>query len=547
MSTSLRGADLIARVLQRAGLHDIYSLSGNHIMPLYDAMFGTPLRIFHTRHEAATVHMADAHARLSGQVGVALVTGGQGHTNAVAALTTAQCAEAPLVLLSGHAPVKELGRGAFQELAQADLARPVTKTSWMAIRAESLGHDLAKAVRIAASGRPGPVHLSLPSDLLEATLQDHEGLWPQPADFQRRAMPLTATDARSLLAAIGAARRPVVLAGPMLCTPAGRRQLAQLRQSLRVPVVGMESPRGINDPALGAFADVLKIADLVVLLAKPHDFTLRFAEPPFVGADARFIVVDPDPALIARVAREKAGRVAFAAEADADAAIATLVAANDKAGMATDAGWLRDAMDAVHYRPPQWTDTRGAPGKLHPLELCRVIEGALAGDPRAVFIADGGEIGQWAQAGIGIERRVINGVAGSIGAALPFALAARAVEPKAPIVAVMGDGTFGFHMAEMDTAVRHDLPFVAVVGNDARWGAEHQIQLRDYGAARTHSCSLLPTRYDQVATALGGHGELVTEGAALAPAVSRAIASGKPSVVNVMIEGLPAPIVRRAA
>ena len=115
----------------------------------------------------------------------------------------------------------------------------------------------------------------------------------------------------------------------------------------------------------------------------------------------------------------------------------------------------------------------------------------------------------------------------------------------APVVAVMGDGTFGFHMAEFDTAVRHNLPFVAVVANDASWGAEHQIQLRDYGADRTHSCALLPSRYDQVAVALGGHGELVTEAAALAPALERAIDSGKPACLNVMIAAHRAPVVRQ--
>jgi acetolactate synthase-1/2/3 large subunit len=174
-------------------------------------------------------------------------------------------------------------------------------------------------------------------------------------------------------------------------------------------------------------------------------------------------------------------------------------------------------------------------------EIARVVETT----PGAVFISDGGEIGQWAQAGVAPTRRIINGVAGSIGAALPFALAARVVERDAPVVAVMGDGTFGFHMAEIETAVRHRLPFVAVIGNDARWNAEHQIQLRTYGAARAHSCSLDATRYDQVAVALGGHGALVTEVDDVDPALKAALASGKPAVVNVMIEGLPAPVIRR--
>ena len=141
---------------------------------------------------------------------------------------------------------------------------------------------------------------------------------------------------------------------------------------------------------------------------------------------------------------------------------------------------------------------------------------------------------------------MINGVAGSIGAALPFAVAARVAEPKAPIVAVMGDGTFGFHPAEIDTAVRYGLPFVLVVGNDARWNAEYQIQVREYGRDRAKGCELLPARYDQVAAAFGGFGELVTEAGEVLPAAHRAQASGLPACLNIMIEGIAAPNIKRS-
>src|SRR6059058_1179087 len=128
----LRGADIVAATLQDLGVARIFALSGNHIMPIFDALLSTSIELIHARHEAACVHMADAWGRLTGQPGVALVTGGQGHSNAVAALYTALASESPLLLLSGHAPLNELGRGAFQEMAQADLARPVTKSSWTA-------------------------------------------------------------------------------------------------------------------------------------------------------------------------------------------------------------------------------------------------------------------------------------------------------------------------------------------------------------------------------------------------------------------------------
>ena len=169
---TLRGADILARALAGAGVRHLFSLSGNQIMPVYDAALDARLSIVHVRHEGAAVHMADAWGRLTGEPGVALLTGGPGHANGVGALYTAAAAESPMVLLSGHAPLAELGRGAFQEMRQADLAAPVTKASWTAQRAESLSEDIERALRIARAGRPGPVHVSLPFDVLEAKVAD---------------------------------------------------------------------------------------------------------------------------------------------------------------------------------------------------------------------------------------------------------------------------------------------------------------------------------------------------------------------------------------
>ena len=174
MSALLRGADIVARSLKRLGCERVFTLSGNHIMSIFDAAIDAGLDLVHVRHEAAAVHMADAHGRFTGQAGIAMVTGGPGHANAVGALYTALGAESPLVLLSGHAATWELGRGGFQEIRQAEMAAPVAKASWTASAAATLGRDIGEAIRIATSGRPGPVHLSLPSDLLEQRVEDSE-------------------------------------------------------------------------------------------------------------------------------------------------------------------------------------------------------------------------------------------------------------------------------------------------------------------------------------------------------------------------------------
>src|SRR5688572_10378281 len=170
MTSTLRGADIVTRSLKRLGCSRVFTLSGNHIMSIFDAALDADLDLVHVRHEAAAVHMADAHGRLTGEPGIALVTGGPGHANAVGALFTALGAESPMVLLSGHAATWEIGRGGFQELRQADMAAPVTKASWTATSTVALAQDVGEAIRVASSGRPGPVHLSLPSDLLDAAV-----------------------------------------------------------------------------------------------------------------------------------------------------------------------------------------------------------------------------------------------------------------------------------------------------------------------------------------------------------------------------------------
>jgi acetolactate synthase-1/2/3 large subunit len=172
--------------------------------------------------------------------------------------------------------------------------------------------------------------------------------------------------------------------------------------------------------------------------------------------------------------------------------------------------------------------------------VCRAVQKQLA-QPDAVFVSDGGEFGQWAQACLSAPHRVINGPAGSIGSALPFAAAAKLAFPKAPVVAMLGDGTFGFHMAEVDTAVRYGLDYLAVIGNDACWNAEYQIQLAAFGKERAKGLDLLPTRYGAVAAAMGAHGEDVSRHEDLDAALKRAMKSGKPAFVNVAIERTAAP------
>ena len=543
MTKNVRGADIVAKSLARLGCERIFTLSGNHIMSIFDAVLETKIQLVHVRHEAAAVHMADGWGRMTGEPGVAMVTGGPGHVNALGALFAAQGAESPMVLLSGHAATWELGRGGFQEIRQADMAAPVTKASWTAKSAATLGQDIGQAMRLARQGRPGPVHVSLPSDLLDESVQLDQIVWPEMANLSEG--PNIAPEiADGVLTAIASADRPMIFAPPALSSATGRALLKRLEEVTNVPVVVLESPRGLADATLGAFSDLVRSVDLIVLLGKALDFTTRWAAAPAYDPHVRLIVIDPEGAMVERALREVDARLLIGCVADAKAAAKTLIARAPGTNCRSPE-WLKVARAALDDRPQEWASVFSrTEGSLHPAEVFRILRPYIENDKDTVLVGDGGEFGQWAQSMLPLRRRVVNGVSGAIGSSLSLALAARYAEPKAPIFAVLGDGSLGFHLSEFETAIRCRLPFIALVGNDGCWNAESQIQLRSYGPNRMHNLELLPARYDLVVAALGGHGEFVNRAADLPVAIDRAIASGKPALINVMIESVAAPTIR---
>jgi acetolactate synthase-1/2/3 large subunit len=321
--------------------------------------------------------------------------------------------------------------------------------------------------------------------------------------------------------------------------------LAELEDATRVPAVVLESPRGVADATIGAFSEVMRRADLVVLLGKALDFTVRWLEPPVADKSARVIVLDPDGALVARAAREKGERLLIGAVADSMLAAQALIARAKLREPRTQVGSPRRCGHrwAAAYLGRSCVDHAGQAASDRSVSRARPCGRP---DPATILICDGGEFAQWGQCLLKAPRRMINSVTGAIGAGLPFALAARVHDAEAPVFAVMGDGTFGFHMAEIETAVRRKLPFVAIVGNDACWNAESQLQRRHYGENRMHGCELLPSRYDLLASALGGTASWWSSRSA-GRRHRQGIASGKPAVVNVMTESIAAPVLGRGA
>ncbi|MFE3836137.1 thiamine pyrophosphate-binding protein [Pseudogemmobacter sonorensis] len=530
----MRGADLLVQSLKAAGVTRIFSLSGNQIMPVYDACIGQGIELVHTRHEAACVYMAEAHAQLTGEVGVALVTAGGGLGNAVGALFPARESETPVLLLSGDSPVGQDGRGAFQEMDQLAMTRPLTKLSLRPTRAADLGEAAARAFRVARSGRPGPVHIALAFDVLEA---DCDGAAPPRArDFARVPQPPGEGDLRLIAQAVAAAKRPVVLVGPALGESRSGDLLPRLAEALDAPVIAMESPRGLRDPSLGALAAVLAEADLIVNLGKRVDFTLGFGAVPAFAAQAGWILVESAREEQDRAHHNLGPRLQLAITADPLDCAVRLAAARAQGD--SRAAWRAQAAQAFARRVGE----TASPGEtITSAALCAAVQRQLARRGASVLVCDGGEFGQWAQAIGKGSRRVVNGVSGVIGGGVCYGIAAALACPDHAVVALMGDGSAGFHFPEIETAARCGAALVLVIGNDLRWNAEHQIQLREYGPDRLIGCQLSDARYDLAAAALGGHGEYVTRPADLDAALSRAFDGGKPACVNVIIDGTPAP------
>lgn len=539
------GAVRLVETLISEGVGTVFSLSGNQIMSVYDATIGREIELIHTRHEAAAVHMADAVGRLTGEPGVALLPAGPGHCNAISALYVALMAESPVVAISGHAPLGQLGKGAFQEIDQVMTSMPVTKATWLVEDVGEIEGDIGKAFEIARTGRPGPVHLSVPEDVLKQQGSGEEAVDGRPLDSVRgrlwtedgEAASVDATMVGEVLRLILRAERPVILAGPGMARGERWKAVETFSTKTGVPALPMMSPRGVNDPWLHEAANCLARADLVLLVGKKLDFSLRFGGSPPFAKDCRFIQIDGDEEQL----REDE-RVVVKVHVDPETALNHLTDAFD--GSASHEAWGADVRSARKIVPPEWAGHRRENSQpIHPLRVCEVVQPYL--DRGGMFVSDGGEFGQWVQAGLEGSTRLINGPSGAIGSSIPMAIGAKKTDPVRTVFAFVGDGTFGYHGMELDTAIRYDLPIVVIVGNDARWNAEHQLQINTYGEERTVGCELLLSRYDRVAQALGGYGAFVQDAEELDTAVKQAVESSLPACVNVATKPVGAPTLLR--
>jgi acetolactate synthase-1/2/3 large subunit len=534
---TVTGGQLVARMLKEERVAHIFTLSGLHVAPIYAGCVEEGIQIIDTRHEQAAAHAADAYARITRGVGVAVVTAGPGVTDALTGVANANAASSPLILLGGAAPIFNQSRGSLQEMEQVDLFHRISKWSDRVPSTELIPLYLAKAFRVALSGRPGPVFLELAWDVLsnavdEATLQ-------MPRLYRTRARlapdPKAVEEALQLLAA---AERPAMIAGSSVFWDNAWDELRAFVEQAQIPTFLNGAGRGCLPPDHPLFfqhtrKEALTAADVVFVVGTPFDFRLNYGSEPTFSAASKIVQVDIDPTEVGRNRAVDVGIVA-----DSRSALGSFAAGAQQARRDRYLADLRASENKRLAELEEWTRSDAVP--IHHYRLARDLsEVANGGDRDPVFVADGGNWVAMAAKVLTLKepgRWLDPGPLGCLGVGAPFAIAAKVLNPGRQVWIVQGDGSFGLNGMDFETALRFKLPMVCVVGNDAAWGQIRIPQVGMFGPEKSPATLLAPTRYDEVVRAFGGHGELVTEPRQIRPALERALASGTVACVNVMLD-----------
>jgi acetolactate synthase I/II/III large subunit len=520
------GGDVALAALEPFGVRELFTLSGGHIFPFYDAALKRDVRIVDVRHESTATFAAEGMAKLTRRPGVAVLTAGPGVTNGISAVTSAWFNGSPLVVFGGRAPQARWGAGSLQEFDHVPVLEPITKLAATVTSIEAVGADVAAAVATASSPHRGPVFLDFPLDVIfatgEADVPERAGTWgfePDPDEIERAA---------SLLAD---ARCPALIVGTDLYWSGAWPILRDLVESFRVPTFVNGLGRGClpadHELAFSRTRGVLKEeADLVVVIGTPLDFRISFGS--FGEAQVVHIVDHPD---------QRAAHVApvVSPAGDIGSILAGMVAwEGDRRDHEPWVARLRDAEEAAKHADRDLLTADSAP--IKPTRIYGELRKVL--DRDAVVICDGGDFVSYAgkyidsfEPGCWLDP----GPYGCLGTGLGYAMAARLAHPDRQVVLLLGDGAAGFSLMDIDTLVRHRLPVAIVVGNNGIWGLEkHPMQMLygyDVAADLQPGC-----RYDEVVRALGGAGEVVTEPGDIGDALKRALAADGPYLVNVLTD-----------
>jgi len=538
----ITGGQMVVRALQKERVSHIFSISGGHLAPIYDALIDSDINLVHTRHEQSAVMMADAWARLTKEPGVALLTAGPGFTNGITGIANALMAGIPLVVISGAVATDMKGKLDLQDLPQIEAIAPLVKWSERVVDCCRIPVAIEEAFYQARSGAPGPVYLEIPADVLGAETEDSNVKTNEP-----RAVIKTGADPERIKASInllGEAKRPVVVAGSGAYFSGAGDNLQRFIEQTGIPCFTTAMGKGVISDAHplcfgpgfavrpGAGMTGLTQADVVLLLGTR--LSLFFVFGKIFNQNAKLIHACIEPAEIGRNRKPEVSLVG-----DVDKILEQMLSAG-RGKLKPDSyqDWvltLRKAEKDAREKFKEQMESNQVP--IHPVRLCVELDRFLTEDD---FLAvDGGDTSVWMnmvrsyrKAGHTLE----SGLFGCLGVGLPYGVSAQIAHPNSRVAVIIGDGALGFNFLEFHTMLRLGLPVVVVVNNDQAWGMVRHSQMLRYGKERTIGVDLGYVPYHKLVEALGGYGEEVREPDRIRPALERAFGAKKPALINVLTE-----------
>jgi len=531
---TITGSEVLAQALRSQGVDTMFYLMGGPMLETEAACIKLGIRAIDTRHEQAAALAAHAWTRVMRRPGVAMGCSGPGAINLATGVANAFTDCAPLVAIGGSSPRVYLGMEAFQEIDQVALMKPITKWAERIYDARRIPDVVDTAFRQAASGRPGPVYIDMPGDILGEKIEEEQVRYLGPWKPAPRSLgdPGAVREAIALLAR---AERPIVIAGSGVWWSDGAAALQAFVEVTGIPFYTTPISRGLiaedHELAfLNARSKAFTEADVVLAVGTRFNWVIQFGRPPRFAADLKVIHVDINPT---QLGHNRAVDIPIAG--DAKAVLEQLRAeAEGKIAPKRYAAWtgkLR-TLDAEKGAEQDKAMSREET-PIHPLRLCKEVRDFMRRD--GILVVDGQEILNFGRQAIPTYvpgHRLNSGAFGTMGVGLPFGVGAKVARPDAQVLVLHGDGSFGINAMEMDTAVRHKIPVVVVISNNGGWTADAPWTrpLPKPGRNLGH------TRYDRVAQELGAHGEFVEKPHDIRPALERAFASGKPAVVNVITD-----------
>ncbi len=539
---NIHGGRLLIKALKAEGVSHLFGIVAVPILPLYDACIDEQVRNIDVRHEASAVFMADGWARATGQPGVATVISGPGVTNAITPLANAYESGSPVVVIASIGSDSADQKGAMHAMDQESVLKPVTKWMGTCHDTKRLPEYVSIAMRHAMSGRRGPVVLQVPGDVLKNSVEEDDVWFPR--GYRPTARPRADHEAVQQAAQLlMQAQRPLVIAGSGIFYSQAGQELQQLIELAEAPLALAWQGRGVGPEdhplCFGPNRVGVRQADVVLVAGTRLTYQLNFGQPPMFNPNAKFIQIDIHPEEIGRNRNIDVGLLG-----DAKAVLQQLIEeVRPLAREGENADWIKECQDYVQNRRGDMAEEMTSDqSPVHPLRLVSDISHTI--ERNASLVMDGGEITVFGAQVLRVHQPghwMDNGPFGVLGVGVSFAIAAKLARPQEQTLLLIGDGAFGFSAMEFDTAIRHNIPFVCVVGNNGIWGMESHPQEDLYGKERLVGSALGVRPYHKMIEGLGGYGEFVDNPRDIRPALQRAFASGKPALINVATDPSAAP------